>query len=673
MRGCHDATGPIHSRACERSLGRFDVHISACGTDEIASTVRVVRRIARRILETAIVGRPLRKFVWITIGLSKRIHHLSSSAFPRLPYVKKLSRQQVEYNRGAEQSLRDRALNRYYERLTDSIDRLHYRPKISVLIPVYKVRPEYLSECLGSVAAQLYSNWEVCIVDDASHDQKIDRMINAFTRRFPDRVKYVKHKKNLNISAATNSALKIATGEYVALLDHDDRLLPNALAEVVRFACLNPGTEIFYSDESKIDEQGRTIDVYLKPNWSPLMHLSVNYTTHLSIYRRDLLVQIGGCRRGFEGSQDHDLMLRAVDASTSPVVHIPLVLYEWRAHALSTAMQRGAKPDAARAGIEAVRAACERRGRPAEVYFESATHHYKVRFDISPPQPLVSIIIPTRDNFDLLQTCLESIFALSSYREFEVIVVDHASTDSRCLELFEYYELLYPSRFRRMVYRGTFNFAAQINLGARGSKGKYYLLLNDDTEVKTPAWIEELLSVAQLPEIGAVGAKLLYPDSTIQHAGIYGDGIAVAQHIGLGRGSRDSTYHNYLSTTHEVLAVTGACLMISSDAFHQVRGLDERYLANGYGDVDFCLKLRASGFTNVYVPYAVLEHRESATRGKNLELFERIYMHREWAEALVQDPYRHPTFADNQFTVEDQYRVQAPSAELFERLLRWKR
>lgn len=622
------------------------------------------------ILEAPIVGRPLRKLLWILTILTNKINTLTLKVFRHQPYVKKITRLELAQKEAKEQAAQDRALVCYYNTLRESLSRLPEHPRISILIPVYKPEIRFLRECLGSLAAQIYSNWEACIVDDASGDPQIDRLIEEFSQRFPNQVRYAKNPKNRHISVTTNHAFALATGEFISLLDHDDRLLPNALAEVVRHININPTTDIFYSDECIIDQEGKILGTYFKPGWSPLMHLSVNYTTHLSTYRRDLIQQIGGWREGFEGAQDHDLMLRAVEASRNPVIHIPINLYQWRSHELSTASGSEAKPYAAQAGMQAVREACQRRGYAADVVFEPRFHHYKVRFAIPDPKPLISIIIPTKDSFSLIDACLNSIFTKTTYRNFEVIAVDHSSTDGECLRLFADFSQRYPQQFKHVIYRGLFNFAALCQTGVAQSRGDFVLLLNNDTEVYSPEWLEELLSVAQLAEVGAVGGKLLYPNGRIQHAGIHGLGQMVAGHTGIHLKGDCSDYFGYLQTTHEVLAITGACLLVSRKKYDEVGGLDAVFVPNGFGDVDFCLKLRKHGYNNVYVPYAVLEHKESVTRLAAMEVFERSHMYQQWGSQLVCDTYRHISFQPFiPFAPEKQFSRQEPSEELFHKLM----
>jgi glycosyltransferase involved in cell wall biosynthesis len=536
----------------------------------------------------------------------------------------------------------------YYNTLHAVVPSLRFKPLISVLVPVYKVKPRYLSECLASVAAQIYPNWELCIVDDGSGQEALRILIEEFAASFPGKVHYLVESKNRGICGASQLALGLATGEYTALLDHDDRLLPHALLEVTRAINANGQPDIIFSDEARVNEQGVVEDVFYKPDWSPLFNLTCHYSTHLSVFRTELIRSIGGFRLGFEGSQDHDLMLRAVENTAKPVVHIPLVLYQWRAHPQSTARTRDAKPYAAIAGEKAVSEACVRRGWPAKVEFDTSLERYRVQFELKAPDALTSIIIPSRDGYDLIEPCLRSIFKYSTDENFEIIVVDHQTTCPRCLDLFKRYEITEPKRFRRVPYNGSFNFAVMNNLAVEAAQGAFLLFLNNDTEVKSHGWLREMKAVAQLPNVGAVGAKLLLENGHIQHAGIVGLGSGVAGNAGFGMRCGDKAYYSYLQVMHEVLAVTGACLMLERPKFYSVKGFDEVHVPNGFGDVDLCLRLKEKGLTSVYVPAAVLAHKESPSRKASFEAYERWYMLQRWGHELILDPYLNPNLERSQ-------------------------
>jgi glycosyltransferase involved in cell wall biosynthesis len=580
-------------------------------------------------------ARPMRKASFITMKKSESLYRNSVKVMAALG--------QGQFKRSRSQNLAaQKKMMRYLDDLLVRIEKLPLQPKISILLPVYKVPLTYLAETLACVEAQIYKNWELCIVDDGSQDEGISGMIQRFARRYPQNVKFKAHSQNQHISATSNSCLEIATGDFVALFDHDDRIYPHALAEFVRYLNNNPNSDVFYSDERAVGERGeQTSNPFYKPGWSPQLHLQVNYTTHFSFYRTEVLRSIGGFQIGYEGSQDHDVMLRMVEKTTDPVVHIPLCLYEWRVHANSTASNIAAKPYAVTSGIRCVSDAIERKNRSASVTYNSRTCHYDIRYKIK-GEPLVSIIIPSKDHPDVISKCLDSIFHRSSYQNFEVIVVDNGSTDPKCQILYATWKTKEPKRFRAIEQPGVFNFGRLNNYGVSESCGDYVLLLNNDTEVISPAWIEALLQYGQFPEIGAVGAQLRYPDGTIQHAGGVLLGPDIGGHIGRGLHPENRMYIDFIQTSHECAFVTAACLLINKEKYLEAGGLDELNVPNGYGDVDFCLKLRTRGLTSIYSHHAVLTHFESKTRGRAIEIYEKKYMLKTWSHELLNDPYLNP-------------------------------
>ena len=631
--------------------------------------VSLSRRMAKRLLSNKTVGRVAARATMHQIAAYERRLPLLWSVYARIP----MDGTQSRGNLGEQ----ERLLDSYYEFLAAHTSTYALRPTFSIIVPVYRPRLEFLSQALASVAAQVYPNWQLCVVDDCSGDTEVQRVLRDFQDRHPDKVSLRLLTENQGISGASNEALGLAHGDYCALLDHDDRLYPNALAEVVRHMNEVVGhgddvPDILYSDERVIGEHGQHLnDPFLKPDWSPLMHLSVNYTTHLSVYRTDLLRRIGGFRQGFEGSQDHDLMLRAVEAADTGVGHIPAVLYQWRAHQESTAQSLEAKPHAAAAGVRAVREACERRGFPAQVRFEAATGHYRVDFDIAEPKPLVSIVIPTRNGVSLLRRCVQSIAGRTTYDNYEIVIVDNGSDDPAALQYLR--DLEQTNRATVIKDDGYFNFGRLCNVGVDHARGEYVVLLNNDTEVLSPDWLEALVGLAQLPSCGAVGAKLLYADGHVQHAGVVGLGDVVAGHSGRGRGSDDPMYVHLINTVHEAIAVTAACMCIRKATYVEAGGLDERWVPNAYGDVDLCLRLRERGMFNVYTPYAVLHHLESPSRRGNIETFERGYMRRRWSDALLNDPYVNPNLIRGEwYTVDHRFARSEVPASYFDALLKEK-
>lgn len=586
------------------------------------------------LLETEAIGRASRKLTWILMKIFAKLSGKFHEMHIRLPYVKKVTSQLTDR--------RVLLLNKYYSHLSNLLTDLPFQPKISVLIPVYKVDPHYFDECLGSVAQQVYKNWELCIVDDCSNDPRINEVVTKYQKAFPGQIHFATNEQNSHISITSNNCLKLATGEYIALLDHDDRFYPNSLGEMVRQINYHAQPDILYSDERTIDEAGnKRHDPYRKPSWSPFMHLCMNYTTHLSVYNTGLIRKIGGFRKGFEGSQDHDLMLRAVEGSDKPVVHVPFCLYQWRAHPLSTAASVSSKPYAAIAGEKAVSEALERRGRKADVTYEPLTHHYRLKFQLPTPLPLVSIVIPSKNALQYIQPCIDSIFSKSTYKNIEVIVVDNGSTAPEVLDFYRSASAKHGN-FRVVDHPHYFNFGKMINTGARKAKGSYILALNNDTAVIEPSWIEEMLQLAQFEEIGAVGCKLLFQDTTIQHAGILLTGPRLAEHAGIQLPDDHTLYCNVLNTIHEVSAVTAACMLVSKEKYDRVGGFDENFSPNGYGDVEFCLRLNRTGLTNIYTPYARLFHYESPTRGASIEYFERFNLMTRYGDLIMNDPYLNP-------------------------------
>lgn len=549
-----------------------------------------------------------------------------------------------------------RRYERYYAHLKAVIPLLKLQPTISILMPVYKVPIDYLRDALQSVAIQTYDKWQLCVVDDASQSPEIEKVLAEFAAAHPGKVSIATNPKNVHISATTNRCLELAKGEFVVLLDHDDRIYPHALSEVVRHINFFDDPDLLYSDSRPISAEGNVFDNhFFKPDWSPFMHLAFHYTAHMSVYRTELMRKVGGLRVGFEGSQDYDLMLRLSEATEKPIAHIPFCLYQWRVHENSTASGIAAKPYAINAAVNALTEACIRRGRAAPVEFETVTEHYRIRFPLPDPRPLVSILMPTRNGFELIQKALTSIFEKTSYPAFEIVVIDNGSEDPQCLQLFKDMAAKEPKRFRVITAAIPFNFGLLNNLAAREARGEYLLLLNNDTEVISPDWIDEMLRYCQFPEVGAVGAKLLFADGTIQHAGLLLLGQDVAGSAFEKHPAKSSYYYNLINTPRETSAVTAACMLVKRSDYEAIGGFDEVSVPNGYGDVDFCLKLRERGLSVIYTPYAELYHLESKTRGPSIETFERTFIQKRWGQALGDDPFlnfnliRRPHFELSEF------------------------
>lgn len=523
---------------------------------------------------------------------------------------------------------------------------LSYKPIFSILVPVYNVDERWLRSCLDSVRGQVYPHWELCIADDTSTDHRVREVLTEYAAK-DARIKVVYREKNGHISAASNSALELATGEYIGLLDNDDVLTADALYENALLLNQHPDADMIYSDEDKIGEDGVRHSPFFKPDWSPDNLLGQMYTCHFGVYRTSIVRQQGGFRLGFEGSQDHDLALRVTE-TTDKVYHIPKILYHWRTVAESTAANAGAKGYATIAGVKAVREALERRGEGGCVEaLEKFPGHYVVHFPVK-GQPLISIVIPTRDRARLLGRCLETIFSETTYTNYEVLVVDNGSVKPETLQLFAKWQQLEPKRFRVLHMDIPFNYSRLNNQAVQQARGELLVLLNNDVEIITPNWLEEMAGQALRPSIGAVGAKLLYADQTIQHAGVIIGVGGVGDHTHRGRGSEEPGYFGRLIIVSDYAAVTGACLMVKKELFDQVGGLEEK-LTVAFNDVDFCLKLLAEGYYNVVLPQVKLYHFESKSRGyedtpEKMHRFigEVNYMKQHWRNYLARDPFYNP-------------------------------
>ena len=536
-------------------------------------------------------------------------------------------------------------LDRHYpqsqlNKLANDCQKLAYQPLISVIVPIYNPDADFLRQAIESVLGQVYSNWELCLADDCSTKPYVREILAEYQQ--DSRLKTVVRKVNGHICRASNSALELATGEYIALLDHDDLLAPHALSSVVEFLNRHPEADFIYSDEDKVNAQNIHSDPYFKPDWCPDTFLSRMYTCHLGVYRRALVEQIGGFRTGFEGSQDYDLVLRITE-HTQAIYHLADVLYHWRIHSQSTAAFADAKTYAFDAGQKAIAEAINRRGEPGQVIPKPQFPGvYTIRYEIT-DYKLVSIIIPTKDLADTLNTCLKSIFAVTTYPNFEVIVIDNGSTEAETAQCLEYWELQ-SDRFRHYAYDIPFNYSQINNYAVTKARGDYLLFLNNDTEVISPDWIEAMVEQAQRQSIGAVGGLLLYPDDTIQHAGVILGLFDLAGHGHQNFEASEAGYISQIVSTNNYSAVTAACLMCRRDVFDEVGGF-ETQLAIAFNDVDFCLKLISQGYRNIYLPHVVLYHYESKSRGyednpdKQARFAREVaYMQQKWQQICDRDP-----------------------------------
>lgn len=539
---------------------------------------------------------------------------------------------------------------RQYDTLTDVSRgtlraRMHdfaRKPTLSVVMPTYNPRPEWLIDAIESVRRQTYPNWELCIGDDASTDPRIRPILERYASEEP-RIKVVFRESNGHISAASNSGLELASGEWVALLDHDDLIAEHALFWIAEAINRQPEVRMIYSDEDKIDEAGKRFGPYFKCDWNQDLFYSHNLFSHLGVYQASLLREIGGFRPGFEGSQDYDVALRCIEkVSPHQVHHIPRVLYHWRVHVDSTAQSLTAKPYALLAGEKALNEHFDRIGVDARVDV-SDQGTYRVRYALPKVLPLVSLIIPTRNGLQLIRQCLTSILEKTTYPHYEIVVVDNGSDDPHVLNYFD--SLKAETRVRVIRDERPFNYSALNNAAVRMCQGEVIGLINNDIEVISPDWLEEMVSFALQPDIGAVGAKLWYPNETLQHGGVLLGigGVANHAHHKLNRGS--SGYFGRAAVIQSFSAVTAACLIVRREIYDEVNGLDENHLQVAFNDIDFCLRVRRAGYRNVWTPYAELYHHESATRGpentpeKQARFASEVrYMTENWGGALLADP-----------------------------------
>lgn len=531
------------------------------------------------------------------------------------------------------------------------IRRLTHRPLISVVMPVYATSPKLLKAAIESVRGQLYPHWEMCIADDASPGDEVWTLLRRYARRDP-RIKVMRRETNGHICAATNSALGLATGEFVALMDHDDLLPARALYEIAVTLDRHPDADIIYSDEDKIDDRGLRFEPYFKSDWNPDLLLGQNMVSHLGVYRRSLIEKAGGLREGLEGSQDYDLTLRVAELTTPQRIHhIPWVLYHWRQQGLTQSFSESQMQRCADAARRAVAEHLDRTGQAGcEVTnMPSMPGWVRVRRPLPDPAPKVSIIVPTRDRAELLAACAEGVLSGTDYPDLELLIVDNGSVEPETAALFD--RLRQDPRVRILDAPGPFNFSTLNNRAAAEATGEILVLLNNDISMEDTGWLTEMVSHAVRPNVGAVGAKLLYPDRTVQHAGVVVGVAGVAAHWGPGAGEHDPGYFGHLAMTRNVSAVTAACLALRRAVFDQAGGLDEDALKVAFNDVDLCLKIRRLGYDIVWTPHARLIHHESASRGSDLtpqaqDRFngEIAAMRGRWPETWGVDPFYGPNF-----------------------------
>ena len=510
--------------------------------------------------------------------------------------------------------------------------RFHFQPKISLLMPVYCTNLKDIQAVIASVRAQIYPHWELCIVDDFSQDNNLLAVLKEWTEK-ESRIRVSYRQQNGGIALASQEALAMATGEFVGLVDHDDVLEPHALYEVIKLLNQKPKADIIYSDEDKINEQEELEKPHFKPDWSPDTLLSCNYICHFAVLRRSLLNEIGGFREGFNGAQDYDLFLRATE-KTGQIYHIPKVLYHWRVSPGSTAGDSISKPYAALAGQRALIEALSRRQIQGEVEIDFGTV-YRVKRKVNLAKK-ITIIIPMRDGVELTKRCVESLRQKTNYPNYEIVIVDNGS------ETAEAKDWLKTVSCRVLIYEKPFNYSAINNFAVKQTDGEWLLFLNNDTEIIEPDWLMAMAEHVQRDEVGAVGAQLLFPNCTIQHAGIVLGLAGAANHPFL---QGKPTAAREIRMIRNWSAVTGACLMMRRKVFNEVGGFDEENFPIHYSDVDLCLRVQEREYWIVYTPYAKLIHHESASRGYGaLKNISQSFIQK-WSDLVNNDPFYNPNLS----------------------------
>lgn len=521
-------------------------------------------------------------------------------------------------------------------------------PKFSLVVPMYNTPVKYFEELVESLIKQTYSNWELCLADGSIEKNKeLEKIISR-----DNRIKYKFLNENKGIAGNTNSALEMATGDYIALLDHDDLLPVFCLYELAKAINENPEVEFIYSDEDKISgDTNKRYDPHFKPDFAIDTLRSNNYITHLSVFKKELMDKLEGFRDKYDGAQDYDIILRAVE-NTNNILHIPKILYHWRVHQNSTAMISDAKPYAYEAGIRVIKDHLERQNLKAKVTDGGDMHGvYQVEYEVE-GNPKVSILIPNSDNIKLLKNCINSILKLTTYQNYEIIIIEN---NSQKQETFDYYKELKNTKKVKVINypEKSFNYSKIINFGVKNCDGDFIMQLNNDTKLLTPNWLEKFIGFAGRKDVGAVGARLYYKDKSIQHAGIEIGIRGLASNLFINTPKGIHAYFGREATTRNVSAVTGACLFSKRNIYEEVGYMDEENFAVAFNDVDFCLKIREKGYLLVYNPYIELMHYESKTRGYENTPEKKARFEKEsnnlknkWKEMLDKgDPYSNINFS----------------------------
>ena len=567
-------------------------------------------------------------------GLKEVRSHLNREYYALIPNASDTTESAGRYKRWIRRN----------EKKRKKVKVLRDKPLISIIVPVHNTKKTYLRQMIASVLDQSYAYWELCIADDASTSRETLEVLKEY-EVLDERIKVIYRETNGHISEASNSALGLATGAYVAFLDHDDLLAPDALYSMVKRLNKKPHLKLIYSDEDKIDEHNNRYDPHFKSGWNPDMFFSQNYLSHFTMIQKSIVDRVGGFRTGYEGSQDYDLFLRCLHhIDNTEIGHIEKILYHWRAIEGSTARSASEKKYTTSAGVRALQDHFKHIDKKVTVGRGMLDNTYKVVHHLEVDPPLVSIIIPTRDRYNLLYKCIHSILKYTDYKNYEILILDNESSEAAILEYFEV--LKQQENIRVIPYHKPFNFSAINNYGVTQAKGDVIALLNNDVEIISEHWLTEMVQHALRPEIAAVGAMLYYDNDTIQHAGVVLGigGVAGHSHKYFPKGAFG--YFSRLKIIQNYAAVTGACLVVEKALYEEVGGLDEEHLTVAFNDVDFCLKLQKLGYRNLWTPYVELYHHESKSRGhedtkEKQERFGReiAFMKKKWKKNIENDRY----------------------------------
>ena len=602
-----------------RSPGAFQATWSVLPSDPVAS-LQLLRQWTNWTAESPPVGKSdsERK----TVEMRQRFEQLLSGKRLRPRRKSRTASTQSERNADPEYShyleLIEPELKHSSEKIKSWLAMNPDSPTISILIPTYNTQSDHLRACLDSICAQSYPHWELCICDDCSSQSHVCEILTEYAEQ-DERIKLTFRQENGHICRSSNDALALATGEFIALVDHDDALADDALYWVARELQLRPYSNLVYSDEDKIDESGRRSSPHFKPSFNIDLLLAYNFISHLGVYRTETVRSVGGFRIGLEGSQDHDLALRVIQHSgIEQIVHIPRVLYHWRMHEASTAIDPGSKDYTTKRGLRAVQEFLNHEtdsGEESAVATSVGSNRFRCQWPLPEQQPSVELIIPTRDKVEILKLAVESILQLTDYDNYSITIVDNQSIEPGTQEFFRELKENHPNKVRVRAYNKPFNYSAINNHAAQKSNADIIGLINNDVEAIHSDWLKEMVSQCIRPDVGCVGAKLFYSNDTIQHGGVIIGIGEVAGHAHKYFPRSSSGYVDRLMHTQQMSAVTAACLLVERRIYDEVGGLNEKDLRIAFNDVDFCLRVHSRGYRNLFTPYAYLYHHESISRG----------------------------------------------------------